>query len=115
MDLIFQILGVVGVILAAIASISLMIAKSFWRLTFERLEITVVNLQEQIDILKIRHSETEAFKHKYKATVETIFELIKQKFDDFDKNFKNFEKHMEVKIDLAIAQSQIKNKNDQYS
>jgi len=49
--------------------------------------------------------DNEAFRHKYKTTVEGLVELIKIKFEDLDKNFARFEELIRTQIELAIAKN----------
>lgn len=90
---------------------------AFWKLTFKRKEEDDIQKFEQmskrIDQLDHRADEdrrsNEAFRHKYKSTVENLYELIKLRFDDWDKNLDSFKKAVEDKIDLAILKNEKRN------
>ena len=98
-DSLYKIAGLVAFIFGFINFIVVVVVKTFWNLTFKRVELKL----DEVDKRTIKEQkDNEAFRHKYKTTVENLFELIKIKFEDMDKNFKNFEKLVETRIDLAI-------------
>ena len=98
-DSLYKIAGLVAFIFGFINFIIVVIVKTFWNLTFKRVELKL----DEVDKRTIKEQkDNEAFRHKYGTTVGNLFELIKIKFEDMDKNFKNFEKLVETRIDLAI-------------
>ena len=99
LDSLYKLAGIAAFIIGGINFVIVVVAKTFWNLTFKRVELKL----EEVDRRTIKEQkDNEAFRHKYKTTVENLFELIKIKFEDMDKNFKNFEKLVETRIDLAI-------------
>ena len=101
-DSLYKIAGLVAFIFGFVNFIIVVVAKTFWNLTFKSVELKL----EEVDRRTIKEQkDNEAFRHKYKTTVEGLFELIKIKFEDMDKNFKNFEKLVETRIDLAISKN----------
>ena len=101
-DSLYKITGLVAFIFGFINFIIVVVVKTFWNLTFKRVELKL----DEVDKRTIKEQkDNEAFRHKYKTTVEGLFELIKIKFEDMDKNFKNFEKLVETRIDLAISKN----------
>jgi hypothetical protein len=101
-DFLYKITGLVAFLLGFINFIIVVVAKTFWNLTFKRVELKL----DEVDKRTINEQkDNEAFRHKYKTTVEGLFELIKIKFEDMDKNFKNFEKLVEAQINLAISKN----------
>jgi hypothetical protein len=101
-DFLYKMAGLISFIFAFINFFIVIVAKTFWNLTFKRVELKL----DEVDRRTIKEQkDNEAFRHKYKTTVEGLFELIKIKFEDMDKNFKNFEKLVETRIDLAISKN----------
>ena len=102
LDSFYKIAVLISFIFGFINFSIVVIAKTFWNLTFKRVELKL----EEVDRRTIKEQkDSETFRHKYKTNVEGLFELIKIKFDDMDKNFKNFEKFVETRIDLAISKN----------
>ena len=97
----------IGAILATVFSginfVVISIAKTFWSLTYKKTEERLTKLESETN--KDR-AENEAFRHKYKATTESIYILLDSKFSDFDKHFQDFKELIETKIDLAVSRSQ---------
>jgi hypothetical protein len=73
----------------------------------KEMEMTINNLKEKLSGVDNRTSsdqkENEAFRHKYKTTVENLYMLIESKFKDFSKQFEAFEKLIDTKLDLNKA------------
>ena len=102
LDSLYKLAGIAAFIIGGINFVIVVVAKTFWNLTFKRVELKL----EEVDRRTIKEQkDNEAFRHKYKTTVEGLFELIKIKFEDMDKNFKNYEKLVETRIDLAISKN----------
>jgi hypothetical protein len=101
-DFLYKITGLVAFLLGFVNFIVVVVAKTFWNLTFKRVELKL----DEVDKRTIKEQkDNEAFRHRYKTTVEGLFELIKIKFEDMDKNFKSFEKLVEAQINLAISKN----------
>lgn len=102
LDSLYKIAGLISFIFALINFFIVIVAKTFWNLTFKRVELKLDEVDRRTTE---EQKDNEAFRHKYKTTVEGLFDLIKIKFEDMDKNFKNFEKLVETRIDLAISKN----------
>jgi triphosphoribosyl-dephospho-CoA synthetase len=64
--------------------------------------------QKELQALTNSEKEVnEAFRHKYKTSLDHLCELIEMKFTDFDKSFNQFRELIATKIDLAVAKSKI--------
>jgi uncharacterized protein YoxC len=80
----------------------------------KEMEMTINNVKEKLSGVDNRTSsdqkENEAFRHKYKTTVEHLCTLIESKFTDFSKQFDAFKELIDTKLDLNAEKS--KNKFD---
>lgn len=80
----------------------------------KEIEMTVDGVKEKLSIVDNRTSsdqkENEAFRHKYKTTVEHLCTLIESKFTDFSKQFDAFKELIDTKLDLSTEKS--KNKSN---
>jgi len=80
----------------------------------KEIEMTINNVKEKLSTVDNRtfldQKENEAFRHKYKTTVENLYMLIESKFSDFSKQFEGFKELIEVKLDLNKEKN--KNKSD---
>lgn len=113
LDFILKLAGIAATLIAGANFVIITVAKTFWSLTFkskaESDEKRFNKIEEEL--VKLRtitnkdREENDAFRHKYKATVESLFELIKVKFEDFDKNFNRFESSVKMQIELAISKN----------
>lgn len=78
----------------------------------KEMEMIIHGLKEKLSIVDKRTSsdqkENEAFRHKYKTTVEHLCTLIESKFTDFSKQFEGFKELIEVKLDLNTERSKSK-------
>ena len=78
----------------------------------KEMQMTVDGVKEKLSIIDKRTSsdekKNEAFRHKYKTTVEHLCTLIESKFTDFSKQFENFKELIEVKLDLNTERSKSK-------
>lgn len=90
---------------------------------FSRLSVRLYSTEKEITELKhdlnaldertfSDQKDNEAFRHKYKTSVENLFELIKLRFDDWDKTLTSFKTLMDAKIDLAISKNENKKRNE---
>jgi len=77
----------------------------------KEMEMTINNVKEKLSGVDNRtfldQKENEAFRHKYKTTVEHLCTLIESKFTDFSKQFDAFKELIDTKLDL----NKEKNKN----
>ena len=113
MELTFD-LGTISVMLIIITTL---ISGAVWVVSlFSRVSVRIVNQERDLvslkaSVLKIdnrtlaEQKENEAFRHKYKTTVESLYLLIESKFTDFDKHFMDFKDLIQTKIDLAISKN----------
>lgn len=105
--------GIASIIFTGINFVVMTVAKVFWNLTFNKKkeddEKRFVKIEGEIFAIKESASrdkeENEAFRHKYKTTVDSLYILIESKFKDFDKHFCDFKELIQAKIDLAIAKN----------
>jgi hypothetical protein len=78
----------------------------------KEMEMTIDNVKEKLSAVDNRTSsdqkENEAFRHKYKTTVESLYILIESKFTDFGKQFTAFKDLIDVKLDLNKEKSKKK-------
>ena len=78
----------------------------------KEMEMTVDGVKEKLSIVDNRTSsdqkENEAFRHKYKTTVESLYILIESKFTDFGEKFTAFKDLIDVKLDLNAERSKSK-------
>lgn len=113
------IVGIASIFIAGANFVVITVARAFWNLTFKTKEKNdekrFARIDEEIEKLKQNHleekGENEAFRHKYKTTVEGLYLLIESKFKDFDKHFADFKEMMSDKIDLAISRNNEKKNN----
>ena len=116
MELTFD-LGTISLMLGIISTITI---GAVWVVSlFSRLAVRMASQEKEVGVLKIAVSkidertlvdqrDNEAFRHKYKSSVESLMELIKIRFDDWDKSLQSFKSLMETKIDLAISKNENK-------
>lgn len=116
MELTFD-LGTISLMLGIISTITI---GAVWVVSlFSRLAVRMSSQEKEVSVLKIAVSkidertlidqrDNEAFRHKYKSSVESLMELIKIRFDDWDKSLQSFKTLMETKIDLAISKNENK-------
>ena len=80
----------------------------------KEMQMIIDGIKEKLTIVDNRTSsdqkENEAFRHKYKTTVEHLCTLIESKFTDFSKQFDAFKELIDTKLDLSTEKS--KNKSD---
>lgn len=80
----------------------------------KEIEMTVGDLKEKLVIVDNRTSseqkENDAFRHKYKTTVESLYILIESKFTDFSTQFNSFKELIDVKLDLNAEKNKSKPK-----
>lgn len=109
------IIGIASIFITGANFVIISIAKSFWSLTYKKTESRVLDIERKLgeieDKLEKESKENEAFRHKYKTTVDTLFLLIESKFQDFDKSFISFKELIITKIELAIARNNEDKKN----
>jgi L-arabinose isomerase len=82
----------------------------------KEIEMTVDDVKEKLVIVDNRTSseqkENEAFRHKYKTTVESLYILIESKFTDFSKQFEGFKQLIDLKLDLNTERNKNKSKSE---
>lgn len=80
----------------------------------KEIEMTINNVKEKLSGVDKRtfsdQKENEAFRHKYKTTVEHLCTLIESKFTDFSDKFTAFKDLIDVKLDLSAEKG--KNKSN---
>ena len=78
----------------------------------KEMEMIIHGVKEKLSIVDKRTSsdqkENEAFRHKYKTTVENLYILIESKFTDFSEKFTAFKDLIDVKLDLNAERSKSK-------
>ena len=78
----------------------------------KEIEMTINNVKEKLSGVDERtfsdQKENEAFRHKYKTTVESLYILIESKFTDFGEKFTAFKDLIDVKLDLNAERSKSK-------
>lgn len=97
-----SIAGIASMVISGALFVVLAVSRVFWNLTFKKLETEVLELKKNTALEK---ENNESFRHKHKASVEGLAEVIKIKFEDFDKQFSHFQDLMVTKIDLAISKN----------
>lgn len=103
--------GAIFAILATIISGAVWVVSLVGRVTakIKEVDMKVEAVEKKLSGVDTRtiadQKDNEAFRHKYKTTVEGLVELIKIKFEDLDKNFSRFEELIKTQIELAISRN----------
>jgi serine protease inhibitor len=104
-----SIIGIASAIISGVNFILIAVAKAFWSLTHKKLESDFLTLKKEFEQEKALSVE---FRHKYQTAIESLTNLIEEKFRNFDQKLSDIKNGIQPEIRLAILINESKKKDD---